>query len=60
MSSNLSTSYFDSFSLILALCCSKNIVAKDRANITEKESKDEVDKLEDIHIIEFGDAKCFW
>ena len=42
-----------------ALCCSKTIVAEDKANPTEKEVNNKVDKLSSIHIIESGDAKRF-
>ena len=34
-------------------------MAADKANPTEKEVNDEVDKLAAIHIIELGDAKSF-
>ena len=42
-----------------ALCCSKTIVSADKANPTEKEVNDEVDKLSAIHIIESDEAKRF-
>ena len=42
-----------------ALCYSKTLVADDTANPTENKVDDEVDKLEDIHIIKSGEAKRF-
>ena len=42
-----------------ALFCSKNIMAEDKANNSDKELNYEVDNLVAIHIIESGDAKLF-
>ena len=35
-----------------ALCCSKTLMAEDKANTTEKEVKDKIDNLVTKHIIE--------
>ena len=37
----------------------KTVVSAYKANTTEKEGNDEVEKLAAIHIIESGDAKIF-
>ena len=42
-----------------ALCSSKTLMAEDKANHTEKEVNNEVDKLVAIHIIKPDDVKRF-